>query len=405
MEKGTINAISRKKQTILFIVAIIVTSFNLRPAITSVGPLLGMIRDQVGLANWSAGILTSLPLIAFATASPFAPRIGRKLGNPQTIVLGLILLLLGIMIRSIPLIATLFIGTATAGTGIAIMNVILPVVIKERFPYKVGRMTSIYTTTMGILAAMASGLSVPLAKGMGLGWKVALLLWGVLAVIGIIVWIIAIKENRSTEDAKVEIKVAPPIEGNILKSSLAWQVTIYMGLQSLVFYVVVSWLPEIMQSYGFTATTGGLMVSYAQFIGLPATFLAPILAEKFSNQKGIVLGIGGVLTIGFTGILIGGPLTLMVFWVTLVGIGFGGSISLALTMIGLRSQNAQQAAALSGMAQSGGYFLAGIGPLFIGMLFDLTHTWVVPLIAILAVCVLMTMVGLGAAKNKYVLEE
>ncbi|WP_152658181.1 MFS transporter [Oceanobacillus sp. CFH 90083] len=387
---------------ILYLVAIIVIGFNLRPAITSVGPLLGTIRDQIGLENWSAGTITSLPLIAFAIVSPLAPKIGRRLGNEGAVLLGLILLFVGIGIRSIPITPTLFIGTAIIGVGIAVMNVLLPAVIKEKFPRKVGRMTSVYSTSMAIFAATASGLSVPLAKGAGLGWELALLSWALLASIGIVIWIFVIRQTPTPKEEQVELSNRSFNNSSLLKSPLAWQVTLFMGLQSFIFYVIVSWLPEIMQSFGFSVSAAGWLIAYVQFVGLPSTFLAPVLAEKFSNQQGIVLAISGGTVIGFIGLFIGGPLPLIFVWVTLIGITFGGAISLSLAMLGMRARNGRQAGDLSGMAQSIGYIFAAIGPLFIGLLFDITQTWGAPLIAIIVVCLLMMVAGLGAGRNKYV---
>ncbi|MDM8101885.1 MFS transporter [Oceanobacillus oncorhynchi] len=386
----------------LYLIAIMVIGFNLRPAITSVGPLLGTIRDQIGLENWSAGTITSLPLIAFAIVSPLAPKLGRKLGNEGAVLLGLILLFAGIGTRSIPYTPTLFIGTAIIGVGIAVMNVLLPAVIKEKFPHKVGQMTSVYSTSMAIFAATASGLSVPLAKGAGLGWELALLSWAVLALVGIIVWIFVISRNPAPKEEQVELSNKPFNDSNLWKSPLAWQVTLFMGLQSFIFYVMVSWLPEIMQSFGFSVSAAGWLIAYVQFVGLPSTFLAPVLAEKFSNQQGIVLGISGGAAVGFIGLLIGGPLPLIFIWVTLIGVTFGGAISLSLAMLGMRARNGRQAGALSGMAQSVGYIFAAIGPLFIGLLFDITQAWSAPIIAIIVVCLLMMVAGLGAGRNKFV---
>ncbi|WP_193062115.1 CynX/NimT family MFS transporter [Oceanobacillus oncorhynchi] len=396
----TEEASSNKRM--LYLIAIMVIGFNLRPAITSVGPLLGTIRDQIGLENWSAGTITSLPLIAFAIVSPLAPKLGRKLGNEGAVLLGLILLFAGIGTRSIPYTPTLFIGTAIIGVGIAVMNVLLPAVIKEKFPHKVGQMTSVYSTSMAIFAATASGLSVPLAKGAGLGWELALLSWAVLALVGIIVWIFVIRRNPAPKEEQVELSNKPFNDSNLWKSPLAWQVTLFMGLQSFIFYVMVSWLPEIMQSFGFSVSAAGWLIAYVQFVGLPSTFLAPVLAEKFSNQQGIVLGISGGAAVGFIGLLIGGPLPLIFIWVTLIGVTFGGAISLSLAMLGMRARNGRQAGALSGMAQSVGYIFAAIGPLFIGLLFDITQAWSAPIIAIIVVCLLMMVAGLGAGRNKFV---
>lgn len=391
------------RQRVFLILAIIIIGFNLRPAITSVGPLLGTIRDELSLANWSAGTLTSLPLIAFAAMSPMAPKIANRLGNVRTILLGLFLLAGGIGIRSIPLTLTLFTGTVIIGVGIAIMNVLLPAFIKEKLPNRVGRVTSIYSTSMGVLASTASGVSVPLAKGADLGWQFSLLFWGFIAVIGIVMWLFVKKqESATTEKEKSTGPSSKPVANNVWKSPLAWQVTFFMGLQSIIFYVIVSWLPEMMHDFGFTVATAGWLLFYIQFIGIPGTFLAPVLAEKFSNQLGIVAFIGGGGIIGFTGLLIGGPLWLIVIWITIIGLASGSSISLSLAFLGMRARNAGEAGNLSGMAQSLGYILAASGPLFIGLLYDIFHIWTVPLIVLIFVCVFMTIAGLGAGRNKYV---
>lgn len=384
----------------LLIAGIILIAFNLRPAITSVGPLLGIIRDDMGLANWSAGLITSLPLIAFAVMSLLAPKLSNKLGNERSLLIGLILLFIGIIIRSIPSTAPLFAGTTLVGLGIAICNVLLPAVIKDKFPEKVGIMTSVYSTSMVVFAATASGLSIPLAKGADLGWQTTLLCWAILAFIGIILWIYLERQSPNQSQRKF----IEPSGAKLWRSPLAWQVTLFMGLQSFIFYVTISWLPEILHDFGFTIATAGWLLSYIQFISLPATFFAPILAGRFSNQQGIIVVIGSLSFLGFMGLLIGGSLPLMVFWVTLIGLSQGASISLSLAFLGMRAANARQAAELSGMAQSAGYLLAAIGPMLIGALYDFTHAWTVPLITILVITVLMLISGLGAGRNKYVLD-
>lgn len=401
-ERGKVGS---RDSRLLFLIAIVFIGFNLRPAITSVGPVLGMIRDDIGLAHWSAGLITSLPLISFALMSPLAPKIGRRFGNSRAILLGLFLLSIGIGIRSVPYTPTLFVGTAIIGVGIAILNVLLPAVIKDKYPDKIGRMTGIYSTSMSIFAASASGLSVPLASSFGLGWELALFSWIMLAIIGIIIWITATKTKKDPSNQHPKTFSPTPRELNLWKAPLAWQVTLFMGFQSLLFYAMISWLPEILQSLGFSIVAAGWLVSYAQFIGLPFTFLTPILAERFSNQQGIVLAIGAFTTAGFTGLLFAGPKPLVFLWVTMIGLALGGAISLALTLLGMRSRNAEQAGVLSGMAQSVGYLLAAIGPLFIGVLFDITHTWQLPLIFLVVTCILMTVAGIGAGRNKFVTEK
>lgn len=385
----------------LLIVGIILIAFNLRPAITSVGPLIGIIRDDLQLENWNAGLITSLPLLAFAAMSPLAPKIGNRFGNERALLLGLFLLLIGILIRSIAMIVTLYIGTTLVGLGIALCNVLLPGLIKEKFPNKIGMMTAVYTTCMSIFAATASGMSIPLANGLDLGWQQALVSWSALAGIAIIVWLYLVKgQNPSSKQNLFE-----PSAGRLLKSPMAWQVTLFMGLQSFLFYVTISWLPEILHSNGFSIATGGWLLSFMQFISLPATFLTPILAGRLKNQQIIVAIITLFALVGYSGLLFGGPLGIMIIWITLIGFALGSSISLALALLGLRASNSRQAAELSGMAQSFGYLLASLGPIIIGLIYDIMNSWTPSIITILLVTLFLLLFGLGASRNKNVLEN
>lgn len=391
----------------LYLIAFIVIGFNLRPALTSVGSMLGIIRDQLQLANWSAGLLTSLPLIAFAVMSPVAPKVGRKLGNVRAMFVGLLIALVGICVRSIPTSPTLFIGTIVLGIGIATLNVLLPAVIKERFPDKVGQMTSVYSTSMVVFAAFGSGVSVTIAENLGVGWEISLLVWVVLIIIGIAVWLVVMHREKAEYryDTLNNVTQTKSEQVNIWKSALAWQVTLYMGFQATCFYVIISWLPEILVSEGFSIVVAGWLISYAQFISLPATFFTPVIATKFKNQQLLAFLLGMLFVIGFIGILIGGSSILLIVWVTLLGFTTGATVSLSLTFIGLRAKNAHQASDLSGMVQSVGYVLPAIGPLFIGLLFDWTNAWTIPLITMVIISLCVSLVGLGAGRDKYVGHE
>ncbi|QTM98025.1 MFS transporter [Sediminibacillus dalangtanensis] len=383
----------------LLIAGIILIAFNLRPAITSVGPLLGTIRDDIGLANWGAGLITSLPLLAFAVMSPIAPRLSNRIGSGRALQLGLLLLIIGIISRSIAYTPTLYIGTTLVGLGIAVCNVLLPGLIKEKFPEKVGLMTSVYSTCMASFAALASGLSIPLADSLQLGWQLSLVSWVIPAFIGITVWSVYLRKQKNEQPKQ---QFFEPSAARLTKSPLAWQVTLFMGMQSFLFYVTISWLPEILHDYGLTIGTAGWLLSYMQFVSLPATFIAPILADKFKNQRGIILLIGLFAVTGYGGLLAGGSFWLLIVWITFIGFALGASISLALAFLSMRAADAKQAAELSGMAQSFGYLLAAAGPFFIGLLVDATGKWNLPIAAILAVSLFMVIAGLGAARNKLV---
>lgn len=395
--KRTTRSFLLRAPHIVLITGIILIAANLRPAITSVGPLLESLRSDIGLSHGLAGLITTLPLIAFAIFSPLAPKMSHRFGNEKIMFLGLVMLAVGISVRTTASAAVLFIGTFIIGIAIAICNVLLPGLIKQKFSGKVGLMTGMYSTVMNTFAALGSGLSVPLAKGLGLGWRGALTCWAVWAVIAAIVWLPLL--HRRVEAVKRYRAMSNT--GTLWRSPLAWQVTFFMGLQSLIFYVTITWLPDILHDRGLSVATAGWMVSFMQFAGLPATFLVPVLADRRPNQKAVVVIIGILYITGLAG-LFSDSTALVILWIILLGLSQGASISLSLAFLGLRARNAQQAAELSGMAQSVGYLLAGVGPVLFGYLHDFTHTWTIPLIMLIIVSILMLFAGLGAGRAAYI---
>lgn len=392
------NTRPSRAQTILSILGILFIAANLRPAITSVGPLINTMSAEMGLSSGQAGLLTTLPLIAFAVLSAQAPRISRKIGIEWTLFAGLVTLIVGFLIRFLPSVVLLFVGTALIGMGIAACNVILPGLIKQKFPDKVGMMTGTYSTAMGFCASFASGLSIPLAKGLGLGWRGALACWIILAVVAGVVWLPQLRARHKAVRGKSSF-------AELFRSPLAWQVTIFMGLQSFSFYVMVTWLPEILHNGGMSVTASGWMLSIFQFVGLPFTLFVPIFADRLPNQRPIIAGIGVCYFIGVIGFIYGGGIFLLTVWTILLGIAQGASISLSLSFLGMRAANARQAAELSGMAQSIGYLLAAIGPTLIGFLRDATNTWTIPLVTLLVTGIILFIAGFGAARDKVISDK
>ncbi|MCH7410734.1 MFS transporter [Belliella sp. DSM 111904] len=375
---------------------IMLVAFNLRPSITAVGPLIPMIRADLGLSNGWAGFLTTLPLLTFATFSLFAASIGKRLGNAQAILLALFILLIGSVIRVLGGAMWLYIGTGLTGIGIVICNVLLIPLIKNRLPQKTGIVTASYTTGMTLTAAVASGVSAPLALDLGLGWKGSLLSWAVLIVLGILIW---------SPQAKMP-KVAPipaiqKFKVNVWKSRLAWQISMFMGVQSLLFFTLIAWLPDMMISRGLSPVEAGALMSLMQLIGLVGTFLAPIVAVKFKDQVGIILTLGSFYLLGFSSLFI------HVLWVnyiglTLVGLGLGASISLAYTLIGLRTKSEKVTASLSGMSQSAGYYLAALGPLLFGVVFDVFSDWDHLIYLMLTSTILFMFFGVKSGRSRSV---
>ena len=394
----------RRKDAVLVILGVLFISFNLRAPITAVGSIVEMIQASLGLSNAVAGFITTLPLLAFAVVSPFVAKLSGKIGHEKTMMIGLLFILCGIFVRSNTTVSGLFIGTAVLGIGIAIGNVIIPGIIKLNFSEKVGAVTSIYTTGMCIFAAVGAGISVPLAKGMHFGWALTLFLWFILTIVTIFIWFPQVRKKKITDSS---IKVEAPSTmstTSIWKSKLAWWVTLFMGTQSLLFYSLVAWLPTIITSKGMTTAFAGTMALLFQLMAIPATLIIPALCDKFNNQRMLVLGVCTIYGLGMLCFLMGSSTFSMVLAVVAMAIGMGGSISLSITFISLRSPNSVKASELSGMSQSAGYLFAALGPMMTGLIFDVQASWTIPLVLFLLLIVFLAFCGMYAGKNDTVME-
>ncbi|WLV25972.1 MFS transporter [Aciduricibacillus chroicocephali] len=379
--------------TILLLLGIIFIGANLRAPLTAVGPLIANIRTDLHLSNAIAGTITTVPLLAFALISPLAPKLAKKRGMEQAIFLSLFLLAAGMILRSLNGITLLFAGTILIGCAIAVSNVLLPSFIKTKFPRGVGIMTGIYSVAMNLFGALSSGISVPLSEWHGFGWKGALVFWVLLAVIAIIIWIpqlVKAPKPRNWKDAAFESE-------SIWKSPLAWKVTIFMGAQSLIFYTMMTWLPELLQLRGYSNNAAGWMLSLMQFALIPVTFFIPVIADRMKNQQPLAIITAAFYFCGIGGLLFTNQV-LTIICVIFIGIASGSAFSLSMMFFTLRTDNSGESAELSGMAQSFGYLLASLGPVLFGALHDLTHNWTVPIIMLLVNILVFFYAGLGAAK-------
>ncbi len=385
-----------RKETLFIILGIIFISFNLRAPLTAVGSVVDMTAGEFNLNSGTAGFITTLPLIAFAVVSPFVASFSHKFGFGKTMMFGLILILIGELVRSYTNVFGLFIGTAFIGVGIAIGNVLIPSIIKLKFGKNIGRMTSIYTSSMCIFAAVGAGVSVPLAIGMDLGWKHALAIWFVFTILTVFIWLpqVATKGNNATTNT-----VETQADTSIWKDKTAWLVTLFMGIQSLLFYCMVAWLPTIIISKGFSQNFASTMALTYQLIAIPATLLVPVLCDKFKDQCGIVLVNCFVYLVGMSLFLFADSEMLMIASIVLLSLAMGGSISLSISFISLRSANALKASQLSGMSQSAGYLLAAVGPATMGVIYDMTNDWSIPIVIFIVAIVALTVIGLGAGKD------
>ncbi|GAB3854074.1 MFS transporter [Dactylosporangium cerinum] len=368
----------------LLVVGILLIATNLRAALTSVGPVLDDVRADLGLTATAAGVLTALPLLAFAGFSPLAPLVARRLGLERTIGLALAVLAAGIVLRSVPVTGAIWVGTVALGAAIAGFNVLLPSLVKRDFPDRVAQLSGSYSATQSIVAAVASGVAVPIAGDSPGGWRIALGCWVGLTVVAAAFWLPQLRAHRSFAAASL----AGAAHRSPWRSAIGWQVTLFMGLQSLVFYVMVAWLPTIEQSHGVTATTAGWHLFGYLIAAVAANLAAPHLMRRLSDHRLVALLCAALILIGVGGLLLAPGAA--VVWLISAGFGAGLSLVLCLSLFSLRAVDHQQAAALSGMAQSIGYLLAASGPVLIGALRDASGGWTLPLTVL---CVVIAVMG------------
>lgn len=386
--------IATRRNEFLLIIGVMLIATTLRVPLTSVGPLIPDIRETLGLHNVLAGFITTLPLLAFAFFSPITPKIANKVGIERTIGYSLLVLLIGMILRSSTGVAFLLFGTLLIGLAIAVGNVLIPAYIKMNFPLKIGLMTGFYAVFMNIFGALGSGLSVPIAEWKSFGWQGSLLIWAVLVFIALLLWLPQWRRNRT--EHQVDTKQEKTM--NLWHSKVAWAVTLFMGGQSLGFYTAITWLPELFQNLSYSATGAGWLIFLMQVSLIPTTFIVPVFAERAKSQVPFAVGTAFLFMISF-GLLFLPFKALAPIIVLLLGVACGSGFSLSMMFFSLRTNTGIEAAELSGMAQSVGYLFAAIGPVFVGLLYDLQQSWTVPLIFLIIVSIIIGLAGISAGKD------
>ncbi|MGW2262285.1 CynX/NimT family MFS transporter [Streptomyces sp. NPDC001780] len=379
------------------LIAVLLVAANLRATLTGVGTLLPAIEQDTGLSASAGGVLSTLPLLVFAATSPFVGRASHRFGTTRLLVASLAMLSAGTVVRSLPSIACLFAGTVILSGAIAVGNVLLPTVIRTHVPGpKVHTVSALYVTVMGLVAALSSGISVPLADALPGTWHSALA-WGVLvALAALAVWLPRLRGARAEGGAQSDGTHAP----TPWRSWLAWQVSFFMGLQSLAFYTAVAWLPSILSKQGMSTTTAGWMLFYYQLVALITSMLLPLITRGRHDQR-FVAAAGSLLVAGGFAILLLLP-SLAVAACTLLGLGAGVCLVLALSFQSHRASGTSETTALAGMAQSIGYLVAAAGPLLLGILHDTTNSWTGALILLIALSLVMAAAGYGAGRDRHV---
>jgi CP family cyanate transporter-like MFS transporter len=398
---GAVEPVPDSRKTVLAAggllgLAVILTALNLRPAITSVGPLLAEIRGSLGASATWAGVLTTVPGLCFAGAGLAAPLLSRRFGIGRAIAVALIVLTAGLVLRVLDGPLVLIGGTLVAAAGIALSNVLIPVVIKDSFPAKVGLMTGVYTAALQGGGALGSAVTPPLDDALG-GWRPALGSWAVLGVIALVVWLFASRRRASGEDSGP----GPAGSGrSLMRNPLAWIVTLFFGLQSFIAYIVMGWLPQVLMDAGVSKGDAGLLLGLISLIAVPISLIIPPIAARQGAQSWWIVGLGMLGLVGMTGLLLA-PSAAPLLWSLFVGCGMS-VFSLALTVIALRARTGEETARLSGMAQGFGYLLAALGPFLFGLLHQLTGGWTVPFVMVIAVLVTQIVFGALAGRRRFV---
>lgn len=384
------------RNLVYLLLCIILIAANLRAPITSVGPVIPGMVAELHLSATAVGLFTAIPLICFSLFSTFMPRFSLMTGIEKLLIFSLLLLSLGIVIRSAGGISYLFFGSACIGIAITIGNVLMPAFIKKRFPARGGVVTGIYLFSMNICSAFAVGYSIRLGNIGNLGWRSSIGVWALPVLATFFIWVPLYKKG---EPANTSFR--SDIVKKIWKSRLAWQISIFMGLQSIVFYAFAAWLPTILQGWGMDAERAGWMLSYIQLGQVPMMIIGPVLADKMKNQTPLIwltffLWMAGIL------LMISFRTTYIEAATLLIGAAVGLAFALATIFFLLRTNNVSESAALSGMAQSVGYFEAALAPLIFGMLHDITHSWDMAIWLLFIAGFVLLFTGLYAAKDRRV---
>ncbi len=412
----------------LVLTALVLAALNLRPAITSLGALLKEVRDGLGMSGTMAGLLTSVPAACFALFGFAAPRLASRRGPGAVVFAGMVAITVGLVLRPLAGGTPLFLAaSAVALAGIAVSNVLMPVIVKRYFPDRVGTVTGVYSMALSLGTAVAAAVAVPLTDAMGGSWRLGLGVWALLAAVAIAPWVPLIRDRSQTPAAPAHTarsrasahtaqspgpartarsrasQAAAGGSGRIVRSRTAWMLACYFGLQSTSAYVTMGWMPQILRDAGISAGEAGVMLAVTMALGVPVSFLLPPLAARMHAQGPIAVVLVVFQVAGFAG-LWAAPAGAPLLWALLLGVG-NCAFPLVLTMIGMRSRSGPGVVRLSAFAQSTGYLISIPGPILVGTLNQATGSWGVPLALMIALAAPQMLCGVLAGRNRHIEDE
>ncbi|MGW4692638.1 CynX/NimT family MFS transporter [Kitasatospora cineracea] len=400
----------RNGAAVLLAVAVAAAAVNLRPVVTSLGALLDPVRDGLGMSATTAGLLAAVPPLCFALLGVCAPGLARRMGPIAVVTAAMAAIAAGVLARSFTGSAVVFLLlTALALAGVALANVLIPVVIKRYFPDRVAPMIGLYSMSLSVGTSLAAATTVPLTNAMGGDWRLGLGVWGLLAVVALLVWLgvlFARREKSGPATATATAAAGPAaahVKLPILRSRTAWALAAFFGLQSTSAYSAMGWLPKIYHDAGVSESASGVLLALVMAVSVPVSFLLPNLAARRGDQRlyVVVLGLAGIA--GFLGLMFAAG-TVPWLWAVLVGLSMC-AFPLALTMLGLRARTPGGVTQLSAFAQSLGYLISIPGPILMGALYQSTGRWYLPLGLLALLLVPQMLVGLRAARARHIEDE
>ncbi|MGN6031416.1 MAG: CynX/NimT family MFS transporter [Thermomicrobiales bacterium] len=391
---------------VVLALGIVLVAINLRTTIIAFPPFMPVIRAETGLSATATGLLTTMPVMCWATLSLFAPRVARRIGFDWSLIAMIGLLSAGILIRVIPAIWSLYAGTLVIGVALALGNVVAPASVKRDFPHKPGLMMSLYGLGMSLGGAISAAVMMPIHLRTGLSWRLTLGLLVIPALLTLVALLPRLR-MRSVIAANAALRAAERDDRNRVRPRLwgdllAWQISIFFGLQAAIFYGLGTWAPTILTDHGVSESTAGVVWACSQVGSIPASFIVPLMIQNGLPIRRLVIAIGGLFTAAIAGMLVLPALSpvLTAIWLILLGTAGASAMACTLMLMVLRSPDTEHAAAISGMSQAVGYAIAGVSPFLFGALHDLTGTWTVPTVVILATVVPIVWAGLGASRDR-----
>lgn len=392
----------RIKGNWLIIIAIIMVASTLRAPLTSVGPVINDIIHQFNINDGIAGSLITIPLFIFAIISPLVSKVTNYLSMSRTILLSTLLLVFSLILRVAGDFTLFILGTILLGVAIAFGNVLLPSYVKWYFPTQVGIVTGIYSSMMHFTAGLGGGLSIPISSASQFGFRLSLSSWVIFAIISIFLWILIVKKNSKLERKTAFVNQRnKENKTNIVKSRIAWIIAATMGFQAMIIYTIVMWMPSILIDKGVDSSTAGFLFMLNQFSQVPMTFIVPIIAYKLSNQRILAIIITTLFLLGFS-FLFSHSLILLFIGVIISGAAMGACFSFCMILFSIKARTDNGSVTLSGFGQSIGYLIGAIGPVLVGYLYDITHSWNSGIVALFIMALLFLIFSYIASKNKVI---